>query len=113
MRTRLIALLAGTALAVFGGAATAAPHIDVGISFGIPAPVYAPPQAVYYPAPRVVYGPPVVYAPPAPVYYGPPRGYVYYGNPGWNRGWGNDYRGDRYGHGNGHGHGRGQPGHWR
>jgi PXPV repeat-containing protein len=97
MRKSIATLLAGAALIGLSG--TAAARVDVGISLGIPAPVYyaprpvyAPPPVYYAPAP-VYYAPaPVYYAPPAPVYYGPPA--VVYGGRGWHRGW------------NGHHHGR-------
>ena len=80
MRKSIAALLAGAALIGISG--TAAARVDVGISLGIPAPVYyAPrPAVVYAPPAPVYYAPaPVYYAPPAPVYYGPPP--VYYGPP--------------------------------
>jgi hypothetical protein len=80
MRKRIATLLAGAALIGLSG--TAAARVDVGISLGIPAPVYvAPPPPVYYVPPRPVYvAPPApVYYAPAPVYYGPPT--VYYGPP--------------------------------
>ena len=64
-------------------------HVDVGVTFGVPAPVYVEPApAVVYEAP-----PPAVYA-PAPVYYD--GGYAY------------RYRDDRWWreHGRHHGHRR-------
>ena len=77
MRKTIAALLAGAALIGISG--TAAARVDVGISVGIPAPVYyAPRPAVVY-APPVYAPPPVYYATPAPVYYAPPP--VYYGPP--------------------------------
>ena len=99
MRKTIATLLAGAALIAVSG--TAAARVDVGISLGIPAPVYVapPPPVVYAPPvyvpPRPVYyaPPPVYYAPP-PVYYGPPA--VVYRGGGYYRGW----------HGRGHGHWR-------
>ncbi|MGZ5093463.1 MAG: hypothetical protein ACXWCY_15660 [Burkholderiales bacterium] len=78
MRKGIASLLIGAGLVVLSGTAAARTNVDVGISFGVPAPVYyAPrPPAVYYPAPAYVAAPPV-YVAPAPVYYGPPP--VYYG----------------------------------
>ena len=63
------ALLGAAALAVLSGTAAARTNIDVGIGFGVPAPVYVAPRpaVTYYPAP--VYAPaPPVYVAPAPVY---------------------------------------------
>ena len=80
MRKTIAALLAGAALIGISG--TAAARVDVGISLGIPAPVYVAPAPVYYaPPPPVYYAPRPVYVQPAPVYYGPPAAY-YYGPPG-------------------------------
>ena len=76
MRKTIAALLAGAALIGISG--TAAARVDVGISLGIPAPVYYAPRPVYAP-PAVVYAPPPAYYAPAPVYYAPPP--VYYGPP--------------------------------
>jgi hypothetical protein len=98
------ALLGAAALAVFSGTAAARTNIDVGIGFGIPAPVYVAPRPAYYPAP-VYTAPAPVYVQPAPVYYGPPAYYAprYYAPPvvihdrGWHRGWR---------HHGGHGRGR-------
>jgi hypothetical protein len=58
MRKTIATLLAGAALIGISG--TAAARVDVGISFGIPAPVYVAPP------------PPVVYVPPRPGYVAPP-----------------------------------------
>ncbi|MEX3935269.1 hypothetical protein AB4Y32_26325 [Paraburkholderia phymatum] len=60
-------------------------HVDVGVTFGIPAPVYVEQPPVVYEAP-----PPAVYA-PAPVYYGY-GGYGYRDERWWHdhgrhRGW--------------------------
>jgi hypothetical protein len=95
MRKSIAALLIGTGLLGLAGTAAARTNIDVGIAFGYPAPVYAPPPPVVY-YPRPVYVEPPVYYRPAPVYYGPPA-YAYYGprwrhdhgrHGGWdNRGW--------------------------
>ena len=76
MRKSIASLLVGAGLIAVSGVAAARTNIDVGISFGIPAPVYVapPPPDVYYPRPVYVAPPPVYYA-PEPVYYGPP---VYY-----------------------------------
>ena len=70
MRKTIAYTLLGLSLAAVSGTAAARPNIDIGISFGIPAPVFVVPRPpiAYYPAP--------VYAPPPPVYYGAP---VYYG----------------------------------
>jgi len=54
-------------------------HVDVGVTFGIPAPVYVEQPPVVYEAP-----PPAVYA-PAPAYYG----------------YGYDYRDERWRHDHG------------
>ncbi|GAB3627663.1 hypothetical protein PTE30175_02356 [Pandoraea terrae] len=69
-RTRL--MLAGAAIAVACLSGTASARTDVGVYFGIPAPVYAAPPVVYQEAPPpVVYeAPPVVYQPVSPPYYG-------------------------------------------
>ncbi|CAG2148929.1 hypothetical protein [Ralstonia mannitolilytica] len=65
-RTLLAFVLGGAALC----ASTAAlAHVDVGVSIGVPAPVYVAPAPVYVPPPPVVYRPAPVYA-PAPVVYG-------------------------------------------
>jgi PXPV repeat (3 copies) len=100
MRKPVAMLVVGAALAALSGAAAARSHIDVGINFGIPAPVYVAPAPVYYPPAPVVYAPPPVYYTPAPVYYAPAP--VYYGRPYYGRG---------YGHGRGHG--RGHHNGWR
>jgi hypothetical protein len=77
MRKTFATLLAGAALIGISG--TAAARVDVGISFGFPAPVYvAPPPVVYTPPPPVYVAPRPVYVAPAPVYYAPRR---YYGPP--------------------------------
>ena len=93
MRKSIAALVIGAGLLGLAGTAAARTNIDVGIVFGYPAPVYAPPPVVYYPRPVYVEPPPVYYA-PAPVYYGEP---VYYGphyrhDNGWRRGWDRPYR---------------------
>ena len=75
------------AVSLFGIAGSAAAHsqFGVGISLGIPAPVYVappPPPVAYYPRPVYVTPPPLVYAPPPPAYYGPSYyGPTYYGPP--------------------------------
>src|SRR5690242_12153397 len=79
MRKHIASLLVGAGLIALSGAAAARTNIDVGVSFGIPAPVYVAPRppVAYYPGPA--YYPAPAYAPPvyaAPVYYAPP---VYYG----------------------------------
>jgi hypothetical protein len=90
MRKGIASLLIGAGLIALSGTAAARSNIDVGISFGVPAPVYyAPrPPVAYYPAPPVYAAPaPVYYAPPA-VYYGPPAYYgprVVYRDRGWQR----------------------------
>ena len=75
MRKGIVTVLAAAGLAIASG--TAAARVDVGIHFGIPAPVYVQPAPVYYPRPVYV-APPVYYA-PAPVYYSEPV--YYYGRP--------------------------------
>ena len=77
MRKAIASLLIGAGLVALSGTAAARTNIDVGVSFGVPAPVYypaRPPVAYYPPAPYVAPAP--VYVAPAPVYYGPPA--VYY-----------------------------------
>src|SRR3954470_21502091 len=94
MRKTIAALLAGAALIGISG--TAAARVDVGVTFGIPAPVYVAPQPVYAPPP-VYYAPrPVYVAPPAPGYYAPAP--VYYGPPAGvcRRGWGHHRHGWPY-----------------
>jgi hypothetical protein len=92
MRKGIASLLIGAGLIALSGTAAARSHIDVGISLGVPAPVYyAPrPPVAYYPAPPVYAAPaPVYYGPPA-VYYAPPAYYgprVIYRDRGWHRGW--------------------------
>ena len=88
MRKILASLLFGGALVWASGIAAAHTSIGVGVTFGVPAPVYAAPPAVaYYPrpayiAPPAVYvAPPPVYYAPAPVYYGPPVVYRRYPYP--------------------------------
>jgi hypothetical protein len=86
MRKTIATVLAGAALIALSGAASARANIDVGISFGYPAPVYVVPRppVAYYPAPVYVAPAPVYYAPP--VYYEAPRYYVPRDR-GWHRGW--------------------------
>ncbi|MDB5864950.1 MAG: hypothetical protein JWO70_2756 [Betaproteobacteria bacterium] len=86
MRKTIATALAGAALIALSGAAAARSNIDVGISFGYPAPVYVapPPPVAYYPAPVYVQPAPVYYAPPA--YYAAPRYYAPRDR-GWHRGW--------------------------
>jgi len=80
MRKSIASLLIGAGLVALSGTAAARSSIGVGISFGVPAPVYyapapvyvaPPPPVAYYPQPAYFAPPPVYYA-PAPVYYGPP-----------------------------------------
>jgi hypothetical protein len=79
MRKSIASLLIGAGLVGLSGAAAARTNIDVGVSFGVPAPVYYAPRApvpyypapVYAPPPSVYYAPAPVYYAPAPVYYGP------------------------------------------
>ncbi|CBJ36712.1 putative signal peptide virulence protein Vrg-6 [Ralstonia solanacearum CMR15] len=74
-RTLLAFVLGGVALC----ASTAAlAHVDVGVSIGVPAPVYVAPAPVYAPPPPVIYQPAPVYA-PAPVVVGG----GYYRDPYW------------------------------
>jgi hypothetical protein len=98
MKRALTLMIAGGALAVMSGAASAHGG-NVGFSVSIGAPVYAPP--VYYAPPPVYYAPPPVYYPPPRVYYAPPA--VYYGPPAYYGGYRHGYG---YGDGRGHGHGR-------
>lgn len=93
MRNTIVSLLIGTGLAALSGTAAARTNVDVGIFFGIPAPVYAPPPpVVYYPRPAYVAPPPVYYA-PASVYYGaPPVYYEPHHDYGHHRGWRKQYR---------------------
>ncbi|MEX3935862.1 hypothetical protein AB4Y32_29405 [Paraburkholderia phymatum] len=72
-------------------------HVDVGVTFGIPAPVYVePPPVVYQAPPPVVYQapPPVVYEAPPPAVYAPAPIYYGYG-----------YRDERRWHDHGRHHG--------
>ncbi len=93
MRKFIASLLIAGGLVALSGAASAHSQIGVGITFGVPAPVYVappPPPVVYYPRPVVVAPPPPVYVAPAPVYYGPPAYYpprVIYRDYGWHHGW--------------------------
>ncbi|MCK4122877.1 hypothetical protein ACI2TT_22005 [Ralstonia nicotianae] len=74
-RTLLAFVLGGAALC----ASTAAlAHVDVGVSIGVPAPVYVAPAPVYAPPPPMIYQPAPVYA-PAPVVVGG----GYYRDPYW------------------------------
>ncbi|MPW17439.1 hypothetical protein GCT13_10980 [Paraburkholderia sp. CNPSo 3157] len=89
--TRLALTCAAGFIAVCSSTAASA-HVDVGVTFGIPAPVYVePPPVVYEAPPPVMYEapPPAVYA-PSPVYYD--YGYGYHGehwlhDHGRHRGW--------------------------
>ena len=80
-----LTLICAAGLVAAGSSTAALAHVDVGVTFGLPAPVYVEPApAVVYEAP-----PPAVYA-PAPVYYG--YGYGYRGEREWHdrgrhRGW--------------------------
>lgn len=69
MRPRILIAVGLSALCLSGSAFA---HVDIGISLGIPAPVYVAPPVVYEeapPPPPVVYdGPPVIYTPGAIVY---------------------------------------------
>ena len=86
MRNRLTILLIGAALAVPSGAALAHGRVGVGISIGVPGPVYVVPPAFYYPAPPVYYAPADYYGPP--VYYAPaPWGFAARVRGGHHRGW--------------------------
>ena len=78
MKRTLLAFVLGSAALCASTAALA--HVDVGVSIGIPAPVYVEPAPVYAPPP-VVYRPAPVYA-PAPVIYG-----GYYGDDWRERAW--------------------------
>lgn len=81
-----LTLICAAGLVAASASTAALAHVDVGVTFGVPAPVYVEPApAVVYEAP-----PPAVYA-PAPVYYG--YGYGGYRDPrdwhdhGRHRGW--------------------------
>jgi hypothetical protein len=74
------------AAAILSGATVLSPwtaqagsHVDVGIGFGIGAPVYSAPYYApppVYVTPPAYYGPPpVVISPPPPTYYAPPPTY--------------------------------------
>jgi len=93
MRSKLIAVLAGTVLVAASGAAFAGGNVSFGISIGVPAyypaPVHAAPPVVYYPAAPVYYGPPVVYYSPRPFYR--PAAVIRYDR-GNHRGWGHGRR---------------------
>ena len=93
MRKTLVSLLFGTVLATLTGTAAARLNVDVGIVFGIPAPVYVvpPPPVVYYPRPVYYVAPPVYYAPP-PVHYRAPAYYVPQHRHGHHRGGHKHYR---------------------
>jgi len=92
------------------GSALAGSHVDVGIGFGIgapvygapyyaPPPVYVTPPAYYAPPPVVISPPPPAYYPSSPTYYPPyylpaplvvtpPPPVVYYGaRPVYGRPW--------------------------
>jgi hypothetical protein len=79
----VIAALAGS---VALGASAAQARVSVGIGFGMPGYVVAPPPPVYYaPPPAPYYGAPAYYA-PAPGYYGPGYWWVDpYGHRHWRR----------------------------
>src|SRR4051812_7855721 len=81
MRKTIASLLLGAGLVALSGVASAHSSIGVGISFGVPAPVYAPAPVYYAPPPPVVYAPRPVYVAPPPVYYAPAP--VYYGPPAY------------------------------
>lgn len=85
--TKILAA-AGLALAAMSGTASA--RAFVGLSIGIPAPVYVAPAPVYAPPP-VYIAPAPVYAPAPPVYggvvVGGGYGYGYYHHPYYRHGW--------------------------
>jgi hypothetical protein len=91
MRKGIVTLLAAAGLAIASGTAAARTNIDVGISFGIPAPVYVAPAPVYYPRPVYVEPAPVYYYAPAPVYY--ERGWI---PPGHRKHWKHHHRHHQY-----------------
>lgn len=70
MKTKIIRLLLGAAIALTSTLASAHGNVSLGVYVGAPVVTYAPPPMYYAP-------PPVYYA-PAPVYYAPP---VYYYGP--------------------------------
>ncbi len=85
---RRIAIMLGVGAAAFCLSGAASAHVDLGLYFGLPAPVYEAPPVVYQ-AP--VYEPPPVYAPGPVVYWG---GYRHdddwhrrWHDNGWHRGW--------------------------
>ena len=66
MKRVLVLTALGVSLGCASGSALA--HADIGVFFGVPAPVYAaPPPVVYQPPPVVYQAPPVAYA-PVPAY---------------------------------------------
>jgi hypothetical protein len=75
MKASVSRIVLAAAAILVAGAATAQAGVDLNVSIGAPAPVYAPPQPVYVPPPpQPVYVPPpqpVYVPPPAPAYYPP------------------------------------------
>ena len=106
MRKYVASLLAAAGLVVLSGTAAARTNIDVGVTFGIPAPVYVAPRAPVYYHSAPVYSAPPVYVAPAPVYYGPPAYYAppVYRERGWHRGWRHHHRHHRHHRHHGHHH---------
>ena len=101
MRKYVASLLAAAGLVVLSGTAAARTNIDIGVTFGVPAPVYVAPRPPVYYHPAPVYSAPPVYVAPAPVYYGPPAYYgpqVVYHDRGWHRGGRHHHRHHRHHH---------------
>ncbi|MBP0590919.1 hypothetical protein J8I87_14600 [Paraburkholderia sp. LEh10] len=79
-----LTLICAAGLVAACSSTVALAHVDVGVTFGVPAPVYIEQPPVVYEAP-----PPAVYA-PAPVYYGYGYGYRderWWHDHGRHRGW--------------------------
>jgi hypothetical protein len=91
IHTKLIA--GGALLALMSGTALAHSDIQLGLSFGIPAPVYVAPAPSYYPPPRYYAAPPASYdPPPPPAYYSAPAPAYYDYAPGFSVYYGPSYR---------------------
>jgi len=92
MRIQSKLIAGGALLALMSGTALAHSDIQLGLSLGIPAPVYVAPAPSYYPPPRYYAAPPARYVPPPPAYYSTPAP-VYYGSaPGFSVYYGPSYR---------------------
>ncbi len=60
MKKTVAVFLVTLGLAAASGIAAARDHVSIGLSFGVPAPVYVAPPPYYY-APPAFYAPPAVY----------------------------------------------------